>query len=216
MNDGSSVGIDLGGSAVFGVRLTGGSSLELESTFLGGPEEMSELIDFCRGADHIAIDAPSDLCTNHHAEDESLKPKFQNARCGEIALGQEFKIWVPWTTPTSIDQCQRWMVVGFDVWNALRDAGHEPLETYPHGAFTILQGTRPPKKSTVEGLRRRVELLAIRIELPESTALWGHDGLDAAAAALVAADHDPTMRAAHDHADCDESAIWLPSRPEAT
>lgn len=215
MNGGSFVGIDLGGAAVFGVRLTEENGLRLAESFLGRASDMNELVAFCSGATSIAIDAPSDLSTLRHRSDGTLKPKFQEARCCEIALGQDFGIWVPWITPADLSDCQTWMVVGFDVWTALREAGHRPLETYPHGAFTVLAGARPPKKSTVEGLKLRTELLAGRMTLPESVTLWGHDGLDAAVAALVAADHDSAMRADHLHDSCDDSAIWLPTRPVA-
>lgn len=211
----SFVGIDLGGDAIFAVRIVQSDGLQLQSALLCGPDELADLVGFCRAAASVSIDAPSELCNEPHRHDAALKPKWQGARCCEVALGQQFGIWVSWATPTTLERCQGWMRTGFEVWRALRAAGHEPLETYPHGAFVILAGSKPPTKSSVLGLRARVELLSGRVQLPQSVVMWGHDGLDAAVAAVVAADRDPTMRAFHDHAGCDDSSIWLPRRPEA-
>lgn len=215
MSPRSFVGIDLGSKAIFAVEVLSDSGLQVERGFHGLADELDDLVSFCRGAERIAIDAPSDLSTERHLADENVNRKFQKGRCAEIALGESFGIWVPWVTRSILGDCPEWMAVGFGVWSALREAGHQPLEVYPHGVFEILGGKHLPKKQTLLGTRTRAELLSKRMQVPETVALWGHDGLDAAAAALVAADHDPTMRAAHNHPGCDDSAIWLPSRPEA-
>ena len=66
-----------------------------------------------------------------------------------------------------------------------------------------------PAKSTPAGLRRRVELLRAAGVAEVTLPLWGHDGLDACAAALVAASAQPrVLTCGHDG-----SSIWLPSLP---
>ena len=109
------------------------------------------------------------------------------------------------------------MKVGFDVWSALRDAGHEPIEVYPAGVFRVLAGHVPPRKTTRAGLDARIELLAPYVELPPGIAMWSHDGIDALGAALTA--HQKGAGTAreirHDEPTCDGSAVWLPAPPGA-
>jgi hypothetical protein len=97
------------------------------------------------------------------------------------------------------------------VWRHLRAAGHEPLEVYPAGAFRVLGGVRPPKKSSPAGRRARLDLLDREVALPDDT--WGHDLIDACVAALVAAwsvTGERAVAAAHNHDGSDGSAIWVP------
>ena len=72
-------------------------------------------------------------------------------------------------TPAEIDEAVAWctgarVAVGFTLASALTAAGHEVLETYPHGVFRRPAGDVPrsalPKKSTVAGSRVRVGLLS--------------------------------------------------------
>jgi hypothetical protein len=70
-------------------------------------------------------------------------------------------------------------------------------------------GERVPAKSTPAGLARRVELLRTAGVDEATLPLWGHDGLDALAAALVAADPSAVaLTCGHDG-----SAVWLPGPP---
>ena len=185
-----------------------------ESTDLQG------IIGMATGADRIAIDAPDQLSTAPHSGQSWRKPKFRSARCAEIALGEVEKVWVPWATPTGQSSVPGWMQVGFDVWAWMRAAGHEPLEIYPAGAFRVLAGKVPPKKTTSAGLHARIELIEPHVELPVGIEMWSHDGIDALAGALVALwSLDGRARpVGHDAPECDSSSIWLPrsSSAEAT
>jgi predicted nuclease with RNAse H fold len=159
----------------------------------------------------VAVDAPSGLSTGAHAGDATLAPKFRAARCGEVALGREAGMWVPWVSPpVGATEVAGWIAVGLALFEALRAAGLEAVETYPHAVFRILAGGRErvPAKSTTAGLRRRVELLRGSAGVDEPTLpLWGHDGLDACAAAVVAAAPSPrVVTCGHDG-----SSIWLPA-----
>jgi hypothetical protein len=109
------------------------------------------------------------------------------------------------------------MEVGFAVWAALREAGHEPVEVYPAGAFLVLAGTRLPPKTTVAGRRARRDVLAAHADLPAAASTWPHDALDALAAAVTARDlaAGTGRRCGHDAPGCDGSAVWLPARPAA-
>jgi predicted nuclease with RNAse H fold len=159
----------------------------------------------------IAIDAPSALSPGAHADDLTLPPKFRAARCGEIALGREDGVWVPWVSPpasAATDGVAGWIRIGLSLFDALGAAGFECVETYPHGVFRALAGgVRIPGKSTPDGRRRRVELLRAAGVVEPTLPLWGHDGLDACASALVAASAGPrVLTCGHDG-----SSIWLPS-----
>ena len=156
------------------------------------------------GPTRVAIDAPSARSSGPHAADAALSRKFRAARCGEVALGRDVGIWVPWVSPPDGAPLAPWIAVGFALFAAMPDA----VETFPHAVFrTLAGGARIPAKSTPEGLHRRVELLRGAGMAEPTLPLWGHDGLDAAACALVAA--DPAARAI----TCghDGSAIWLPA-----
>jgi predicted nuclease with RNAse H fold len=166
------------------------------------------LLYFCTGAAAIAIDAPSEPSTAPHAGDTALAPKFRPARCGEIALGRQWRVWVSWVTPTEEATCSSWMRAGFSVWRQLTAAGHTPIETYPYACFTQLAGQRLPRKATSAGRIARGDVL--RLAGIDVLARWSHDHLDAAIAALVArhAAEGMGVRVSCDH---DGSAIWLPS-----
>lgn len=213
----SSVGIDLGASAIHVVELTASPHERLTITAARSFDaaDLEAVVALVHGARDIAIDAPAQLSTAPHAGDDSISPKFRTARCGEIALGQDAGIWVPWVTPHDASKVAGWMQVGFDLWQALRDAGHAPIEVYPAGVFRVLAGHVPPRKTTRAGALARIELLAPFIELPPAIEMWSHDGIDALGAALTA--HQKSTGTAreigHGEAICDGSAIWLPVTP---
>ncbi len=210
------VGIDLGASVVHAVGLgVRGSRIRVTAarTFdPADPTELSELVAMAGPAAAIAIDAPGALSLGVHAHDMHLAAKFRTARCGEIALGQDAGIWVPWTTPTDPSRVPGWMQVGFAVWTGLRRAGHEPLEVYPAGLFRVLAGGAVPKKTSLAGLRARLALLAPHVALPADVAMWSHDGVDALGAALVGrwSTEGRARGVGHTADGCDDSAIWIP------
>lgn len=205
----TAVGIDLGAHAIFAVALDG---REVAAGRLLSPDDLDELVALCAGATAIAVDSPGGHSDGVHEAEHTISPKFRVARCGEIAAGEQVGSWVPFVTPRSREACAPWMVTGFAVWDALRAAGHDPMEVYPAGAFAVLAGARVPNKQTVAGRRRRLELLAPHVDLPEGIELWGHDGIDALVAALVAHQgRAVARRAGHDDPGCDGSAIWFPS-----
>jgi predicted nuclease with RNAse H fold len=173
-------------------------------------DDVGAVVAWVRAVDgmRVAVDAPSALSPLLHADDGSLAPKFRAARCGEIALGREVGIWVPWVSPPSgaVDVAG-WIAAGLRLFDALRDAGIEAVETYPHAVFRVLAGgARIPAKSTADGRRRRVGLLREAGVVEPTLPLWDHDGLDSCAAALVAASPSPrVVTCGHDG-----SSIWLP------
>jgi Protein of unknown function (DUF429) len=213
----TSVGIDLGASAIHVVELTASPDARLRITAARtfDAADLDSVVALVDGANEIAIDAPAQLSTAPHAGDETISPKFRTARCGEIALGQRAGIWVPWVTPHDAAKVAGWMQVGFDLWRALRDAGHAPIEVYPAGVFRVLAGHVPPRKTTRAGALARIELLAPFIDLPPAIEMWSHDGIDALGAALTA--HQKSVGTAreivHGEPICDGSAIWLPAAP---
>ena len=208
------VGIDLGARALHVVTLgEDGSRLTVDDARVLTPDAIGDLAAIAGDASAVAIDAPAEPSRGCHAEDTALAPKFRTARCGEIALGQLARIWVPWPTPRTADDAPPWMRVGFATWATCRAAGREPLEVYPAGAFRVLAGTRVPSKATAEGLAVRRQLLAREIGPPPGFAMWSHDGIDAAVAAVTAAHHargDATGYG-HDTSGCDPTAVWMPA-----
>lgn len=191
----NAVGIDLGATHLHVAVLDGG--IETCTT-----TSIGEVVELCRGAAAIAIDAPSEPASGrvHHGAPST---KFAVARCNEIAAGEQLGVWVPWVTPV-LDDCPPWMRTGFRVWQALRDAGHAPMEVYPAGCFWLLNGRRwPPRKQTVEGRAARLALLDVDVHLTS------HDQIDALMAATVA--RGPNRAIAHVAPGCDGSTMWVPA-----
>jgi predicted nuclease with RNAse H fold len=205
------VGVDLGAATIHVVVL-GGDRPQVIDARTFAAEHTDAVVTLAAGAAEVAIDAPAQLSTAPHRADESISPKFRVARCGEIALGQQARIWVPWVTPADPEKVPKWMQVGFDLWLGLRRAGHEPVEVYPAGVFRTLAGGRVPTKTTRAGLHERIRLLAPHVALPEAVEVWSHDGIDALGAAVTARQKGigTARRVAHAEPACDGSAIWLP------
>ena len=203
-------GVDVGGDRLHAVVLDGARSIV--ATFVVAPADVGDLVErlVALGVVRAGIDAPDAMSVAAHADDETLAPKFRTGRCGEIALGRERGIWVSWVTPTA-PPFAGWMTAGFALHEAATERGIETVEVYPHAAFRVLAGgRRPPSKTTPAGIATRVELLAdAGVSGADHMAMWSHDALDAAAAALVVADEDAVaVTCGHDG-----SAIWLPSSP---
>jgi len=164
-------------------------------------ELIDQVVDRCRGAATVAIDAPSEPATGR-VHEGVRSPKFAVARCNEIAAGEELGIWVPWVTPV-LERSPAWMRTGFAVWDALRAAGHEPVEVYPAGSFWQLHGRRwPPKKTTPDGRAARLALLEPFVGRLD---LRSHDHIDAVMAAVVA--RGPHRLVGHSAPGCDTSTL---------
>ena len=208
----SYVGIDSGASAIHCVVLDDARRV-LDGRVLSS-DATNELVALATGATAIAIDAPAALSTAPHAEDPTISGKFRSARCCEIALGRQPRLWVPWVTPVAGAAVPDWMQVGFRLYSELAAHGHAPIEVYPHAGFRLLGNTRLPKKTTLAGVQERVA----RLEGQGITApwmnLWSHDALDATLAALLAlrATEGTAVAVGCGH---DNSAIWIP-RPTDT
>jgi predicted nuclease with RNAse H fold len=191
----SAVGVDVGATHLHVALL--GEDVDTWTT-----TSIDDVVAACAGATAVAIDAPSDPATGRvHAGARSAK--FAAARCNEIAAGEQLGVWVPWVTPV-LDACPPWMRTGFDLWRALRAAGHQPLEVYPAGCFWLLNGRRwPPKKQTAEGRAARLALLGLDVDLTS------HDHVDALMAAVVA--RGPRRAVGHDDRGCDGTTMWVPA-----
>jgi predicted nuclease with RNAse H fold len=204
------VGLDVGARWVHAVALREGTVVGAEVLAADDADAVASWVAALgRGVARVAIDAPSGLSAGAHAGDTTLAPKFRAARCGEVALGRDAGVWVPWVSPPAgATDVAPWITVGLSLFATLTGAGHDVVETFPHAVFRCLAGgARVAAKSTPAGLAERVALLRAAGVTDATLPLWGHDGLDAAAAALVAA--DPAARAV----TCghDGSAIWLPA-----
>lgn len=200
-------GIDLGQRRLHIVVLN--ADLSLRESLVMDVSDLEGLPLVVSGCEVIAIDAPEALSTTPHAGDDMLSPKFRLARCAEIALGLEHKVWVPWVTPASEELCQPWMLLGFQVFDLVRRDGRRVVEVYPHGAFRRLAGGGVPSKSTAAGLFARAQLLRHAGLGVDGLEMWSHDSLDAAVAAIVAR-HVGGGSAQAVGCGHDDSVIWLP------
>ena len=201
------VGIDLGASAIHAVALDVTRQATVTAAEVFAADEVGAAVRFCAAAAFVAIDAPSEPSTACHAEDPDVPARFRSARCGEIALARDHGYRVSWPTP--VTGAPGWMELGFTLWAALRAGGHAPLEVYPDACFKALAGRRLATKRTALGLGQRREVLATHVELPLGMPMWGHDGHDALAAAVTAAQR-AAGRALQATCGHDGSAIWLP------
>ena len=160
----------------------------------------------------VAIDAPRQLSTEPHLRDRFLRgEKFRRARCAEVALGRKYRIWVPWTSPVKAPS-HGWISTGLDLYEHLKACtGAELIEVYPHAVFRTLTTTGSlAKKTSAAGINQRAQALYnadLGVDL--NPALWSHDSLDAAAAAIVALDH-VHQKAVPVGCGHDDSIIWLP------
>ncbi|GIW87176.1 MAG: hypothetical protein KatS3mg108_1500 [Isosphaeraceae bacterium] len=198
-------GLDLGARRLHWVAIDARGQVRDAATLA----TLDDLIDRAARTPIVAIDAPDAPSRAPHADNLRLPLKFRSARCGEIALGLQRRIWVPWTTPAA-PPFPGWMLRGFEAHARLRAVGVTTLETYPHAAFlTWNAGVRPPPKQSRAGRITRADLLRAAGLAGHPADSWPHDLLDAAAAALVARHH---LRGEAVAVTCghDGSAIWLP------
>ncbi len=214
---GRAVGIDLGASAVWSVAAeqgTGGWSVV--GAAVHGIDELDDVVAWCEGAT-VAIDAPGGLSERLHLDDTALAAKFRLARCAEVALRRDGHA-VAWISPSAGQPVPAWMQVGFDLWAAFaatRSGDELPLEVFPHAVFTALLGRRPPNKLTIAGRRARLAVLEEHLLVPPTAVAWGHDAIDAAAAAVVAAHRVEGRARLLRCPDHDGSVMWQPAGPAA-
>ena len=224
------VGLDVGAGRLHGVRLEAGPGGALRvagrlrpaaplargpNAGAAGAAAVREAVAFCRGAARIAVDGPAGPSAGAHLADDTVAPKFRAGRCSEVPAPGVAP--VSWVTPIDAGAAAGWMRTSFALWAALRDAALEVVETYPAAAFHRLNGGRwPPSKSTPAGRAARLQLLEPHLsgcggrqEAADGTP-WGHDDIDAAVAALVAATGSPVP---HSCPHPDGSALWLPPHP---
>lgn len=205
------LGIDVGANRLHVVGLDAGLGLLISSVLDPASPALAEILATLPPGTPVAIDGPGGPSAAPYADDATLSAKFRTARGCEVELGRQRRIWVPFATPrTSLDP---WMQVAVDAHALAGRTGHIPLEVYPHAVFCTLLGHRPPKKSTPPGITARVGALrAVGLADP-TIALWSHDSLDAAAAAVVAVHHAAGF-AVRIGCDLDGTAIWLPATPD--
>ena len=200
------VGVDVGSRRLHAVALDSGCQVVWAEVVPAA--ETSAVLELLAGTQGVAVDSPGAWSTAPHAGDETVARKFRLGRCSEIALGREYGIWVPWSTPPE-PAPGTWMATGVDLFASLRAAGHDPVEAYPYGGFRLLAGGPLPKKTTAQGRAARAQLLrsvGVEVDGLEKS----HDFLDAALVALVARQRSlGTARVA----TCghDQSGIWLPA-----
>ncbi len=152
----------------------------------------------------IAIDAPSDYC-NPHLERRLAEQALDKAgiRCFTTPTKEIFEKKVSeaithFATGGKESRMpnanQVWMLVGFDLFIALRDAGYECVETYPQAIVRELHCSSR-HKSTAQGLKGQIERTASVLGYSEKeleSLLNGmgfgsrHDRLDALLSAWVA------------------------------
>jgi hypothetical protein len=149
----SYIGIDPGASAIHCVVLDDARRV-IDGQVLPS-DAIADLIALATGATAIAIDAPAALSTAPHAEDPTISGKFRMARCCEIALGRQHRLWVPWVTPVAGAAVADWMQVGFRLYAELTAQRHAPIEVYPHAGFQLLGSSKLPKKTTLGGIQER-------------------------------------------------------------
>ncbi len=204
------IGIDVGANRLHVVGLDRDLVVVVAEVMDPDADALDRLLASLPPATPVAIDGPGGPSAAPYADDTTLAPKFRHARGCEVELGRQRRIWVPFATPThSLDP---WMSVAANVHDRSEALGHVPLEVYPHSVFVTLLGHRPPKKSTPGGVVARVDALR-SVGLSDRTLpMWSHDSLDAAAAAVVAAQHRAGTAVAI-RCDLDGTAIWLPSGP---
>ncbi len=203
------VGIDVGSRWLHAVALDDRGHVAEVVRLPAG--DVEAVVDWVADAQALAVDSPDGWSTAPHADEAELSPKFRSARCGEVALGRQFGVWVPWPTPTC--PAGGWMHVGVQLFGTLRRVGHDPVEVYPHAIFRQLSGGLAlPKKRSSAGMRRRLQLLHDSGVVPSRLTAPSHDLVDAAAAALVARDR-AAGRATPVTCGHDGTAIWLPTPP---
>jgi predicted nuclease with RNAse H fold len=122
------VGIDVGARCLHCVALD--DTGRIADVWLIDSSETSSLISAVGSAVAIAVDAPAQLSTAPHLSDPDLNRKFLPARCAEVALGRDYKTWVPWVTPRD-RPASGWIETGLRVFEVLSASNVPAIEVYP-------------------------------------------------------------------------------------
>ena len=203
------VGVDVGADRLHFVAL--GEDLAVAANGVFDPSDHQHVdawFSALAAGSVIAIDGPPGPSTAAFADDPSVSRKFRSARGCEVELGRQRGIWVSFATGPQ--PLTGWMAEAERVHQLCVRGGFEALETYPHAVYRTLLGRRPAKKSTGLGISERVEALRAVGVIEPTLAMWSHDALDAAAAAVVA--HRRLCGTAVPiTCALDATTIWLPS-----
>lgn len=210
-------GVDVGSARLHVVVLD--DSAQLVATRMWATSEIAAAAESLASCDVVAIDSPDRWSAGLLPEHAGLSPKFVGARCAEFELARKHRIWVPWVTPPEptpeviASGRFEWMRRGIELFAEL-DGRAETIEVYPFAIYRWL--ARPdaiPRKNTIEGVKRRIELMRERGITERDLEMWSHDGLDALAAAVVALDR---YRGTAVEVTCghDGSAMWQPETVE--
>ncbi len=202
------VGVDVGADRLHLVCL--GPAFEIADTAVLDPADRTGVDAwFARLPPQsiVAIDGPPAPSAAPFAEDATVSLKFRRARGCEVELGRRRGIWVSFATGP--EPLTGWMAEAAHVHELAGDLGHRALETYPYAIYRTLLGRRPAKKTTGSGTMDRVGALRSVGVDHDALAMWSHDALDAAAAAVVARQH---LDGNADAVTCvlDGTSIWLP------
>jgi Protein of unknown function (DUF429) len=201
-------GVDVGTERIHLVGLASNGSLACVSVIAADELEVFDAyLAQLPALGVVAIDGPAGPSVAAYADDETVSAKFRLARGCEVELGRQRRIWVSFATGPA--PLAGWMAVAQTLHERVTASGRQALETYPHGVFSTLLGRRPPKKTTAAGITERVQLLNAAGLVEPTLAMWSHDGLDAAAAALVAL-HCYREIATEIRSERDGTSIWLP------
>lgn len=200
-------GVDVGSRRLHAAVLDAGARVRDAAAFAA--EDLPALAAWLEGTTTVAVDAPAELSSLAHAGDAALAPKFRRARCAEVALGRELRVWVPWVAPPE-RPAPAWMETGLALYAELRSRRLTALEVYPHAGFRLLAGRPLARKSTAAGRVERAAVLRRAGARGAPLATWPHHLLDALLCALVALQH-AEGRARRVGCGHDGSAIWLPA-----
>jgi predicted nuclease with RNAse H fold len=202
------LGVDVGADRVHAVGLDTAGFVGLAEVL--DPADRSGFTRLLSAIDRsapVAVDGPPAPSAAPFRDDATVSSKFRLARGCEVELGRRHGIWVSFATGP--DALTGWMAVAAQLHGDAAAAGHETLEVYPYAVFHVLNGSRPPRKTTAAGIAARVALLtAAGIRAP-AIAMWSHDAVDAAGAALVAL-HRQRGTAQAVTCAADATSIWLP------
>jgi predicted nuclease with RNAse H fold len=205
------LGVDVGAERLHLVGLSAAGTLTTAEVVAAGDLERFDMLVGTLPIDGVvAVDGPAGPSVGAYANDMTVAPKFRHARGCEVELGRQRRIWVSFATGPG--PLTGWMLVAQLLHERVLRGGRRALETYPHGIYTTLCGGRPPKKTTAAGVTERVRLLEQSGFNNPTLPMWSHDGLDAAAAAVVAL-HAYRGTAEAVLSELDGTSIWLPPQP---
>ncbi len=158
------------------------SNLELIALGQGSLDEVTAFTGGQRSA-LVAVNAPRQPNTGlmkNEAYRAKLQPvpnpgRWEGCRVAEYQLYQH-RISIPHTS-AQVQECPRWMQMGFSVFQRLIRFGYElfpnsssecqVLETYPHAAYSVLLGLIPFPKNSLEGrLQRQLVLHEHHLKIP--------------------------------------------------